>query len=572
MAEKRPKLLVLGGPEVDPAAVHASFGDRYEIVVADSEEGKRLMQGDEIAAVMLATGEIAPVMSDNLGEQLTTMLNAIHEGVCLSGDTGEITWANTRFRSFPRATRTRVELGCRRALDRFRSMARAEGGAARVVRFGITLRRSGRYFRVRVSPVESQQGEVRQVVAVVRDVTGRERMRQKMSAIDRAGRELMHLEVETIEKMHASDRLRLLEDKIVQTAHDLLQFDHFAIRLLNPRTNELELVIATGMPQKATEISLFATVEGNGISGYVASTGRSYVCDDARQDKRYVFGLDRAGSSLTVPLRLFDQVRGVFNIESRELHAFTNLDRQFAEIFAHYVTMSLHILNLLVVERYTTRQSATGAVEGELSAPLNDLAAEAEWLRERAGMSGEAGEHLDRILKDVAAIKRRLKNVSRGAGTLLGAEEALGRVELDLSLQGRRVLVVDNDEGVRDTIRDVLTSRGAEVVTCEDGTSAVRLLEQWEYTYDADEGFDVVLSDISMDDKTGYDVFAAAKRVSPHLPVILMTGFGYDPHHSIVRASQEGLQCVLFKPFQAEAMVTEVRKAVESPKPKGSGG
>jgi DNA-binding NtrC family response regulator len=41
-----------------------------------------------------------------------------------------------------------------------------------------------------------------------------------------------------------------------------------------------------------------------------------------------------------------------------------------------------------------------------------------------------------------------------------------------------------------------------------------------------------------------------------------MTGFGYDPHHSIVRASQEGLQCVLFKPFQCERLLEEVKKAL----------
>ena len=46
------------------------------------------------------------------------------------------------------------------------------------------------------------------------------------------------------------------------------------------------------------------------------------------------------------------------------------------------------------------------------------------------------------------------------------------------------------------------------------------------------------------------------------VPVVLMTGFGYDPHHSIVRASQEGLQAVLFKPFPVDRLLDEVRKAV----------
>ena len=68
---------------------------------------------------------------------------------------------------------------------------------------------------------------------------------------------------------------------------------------------------------------------------------------------------------------------------------------------------------------------------------------------------------------------------------------------------------------------------------------------------------------IKMPDKSGYDVFAAARRHSASLPVILMTGFGYDPNHSIVRASQEGLQAVLFKPFKVNQLLAEIRKALQ---------
>ncbi|MEL7237654.1 MAG: two-component system response regulator, partial [Planctomycetota bacterium] len=58
------------------------------------------------------------------------------------------------------------------------------------------------------------------------------------------------------------------------------------------------------------------------------------------------------------------------------------------------------------------------------------------------------------------------------------------------------------------------------------------------------------------------DVFSAVQKLDTPPPVILMTGFGYDPNHCIVRASQEGLQAVLFKPFRVEQMLDEVRKAV----------
>jgi len=65
--------------------------------------------------------------------------------------------------------------------------------------------------------------------------------------------------------------------------------------------------------------------------------------------------------------------------------------------------------------------------------------------------------------------------------------------------------------------------------------------------------------------REGIEVLRAAHAIDPHIEVILMTGFGYDPHHSIVRASEEGLQSVLFKPFQVERLIDEARRALTKP-------
>jgi CheY-like chemotaxis protein len=202
-------------------------------------------------------------------------------------------------------------------------------------------------------------------------------------------------------------------------------------------------------------------------------------------------------------------------------------------------------------------------VEDEIAEPLKDLLKEAKLLRDRSGDDSEAAAAIDRIFEDVESIQRRLKNVAEGPASLLGIEDAIRKRSVDPVLAGRRVLVADNEAHIRDTVSELLRARGARVVLCNDGESAIQLLDQWVVSFDADEAFDLVISDINLGDRTGYDVFAAAKRASAELPVILMTGFGYDPHHSIVRASQEGLQCVLFKPFQAEAMITEAKKAIE---------
>jgi CheY-like chemotaxis protein len=76
-------------------------------------------------------------------------------------------------------------------------------------------------------------------------------------------------------------------------------------------------------------------------------------------------------------------------------------------------------------------------------------------------------------------------------------------------------------------------------------------------------GFDLVLSDIKMPIKSGYEVFAAAKAANPDTPVILTTGFGYDPNHCIVRARREGLSAVLFKPFKVDQLLLEIRSALK---------
>ena len=57
-----------------------------------------------------------------------------------------------------------------------------------------------------------------------------------------------------------------------------------------------------------------------------------------------------------------------------------------------------------------------------------------------------------------------------------------------------------------------------------------------------------------MPNHDGYEVFAAAKRRRGNLPVVLITGFGYDPNHTIVRACNQGCEEVLYKPFTPQQL------------------
>lgn len=578
MQSGRPKLLIVAGEAVSPEVATALLGGTFEVSLAGGQDGRA---GIEIVtdaaeqgfdAVLMDTGVVllgAGLPRAGVAEgEAGSVLSAIGEGVCLSTVDGQIVWANDRFQSFDEQTRARIAAVCRRAAQQFEEqvLEQEAAGFSPGGKYEVVSGDESRYYEVTVSLVRRDAGAGRpsapdRVAAVVWDVTQSRRTQQKMDAIDRAGAELVRLDAESIRKKHVADRLKLLEEKIVRFSHDLLSFDHLAVRLVDERTGRLELVIASGLPPEAMEVELYAQREGNGIMGYVAASGRSYICPDVGKDRRYVTGMHGARSSLTVPLRLHDKVIGAFNVESERLGAFTEEDRQFAEMFANHIALALHILDLLVVERCATGETVTGTVQGELNAPLDDIMREADVLRRAAAGSPELGSHIDRIIADVNAIRQRVKEAAGGPQTILGAEKALADTIADPLLAGRHVLVADDEPKIRNIIREVLRNKGCRVAVCGDGTQAIQELEASLAAGELGK-FDLVISDIKMPDRNGYEVFAAARRTDASIPVILMTGFGYDPHHSIVRASQEGLQCVLFKPFQIERLLEEVRKAM----------
>jgi DNA-binding response OmpR family regulator len=78
--------------------------------------------------------------------------------------------------------------------------------------------------------------------------------------------------------------------------------------------------------------------------------------------------------------------------------------------------------------------------------------------------------------------------------------------------------------------------------------------------------YDAVLADIRLPDLCGYDAFLRLREAQPKARVILMTAYGYDPSHSIVKARQEGLRFVLYKPFRVDQLL-DALESQDSPPP-----
>lgn len=552
--------MVLAGPDTPNSAAIESLRSRCEVVAVDTlEKAVELLRRDFFCGIFSDSQDFLPLERALVLQQSSLILNTIGEGVCIVDGIGRCTWMNKKMRAWPLSVHEKIRRNCQEAFDLFNKQISPQTASespaySRSKRYSLNVE-DQQFLEMIASPVIAPDGQVVQVVAVVWDATGTRRLQQKIDAIDKAGHELVRLESENLAKLNVGQRLKLLEDKIISFTRELMHFDHFAIRLLERRSNKLEIVISAGLPPEALSVDLFALPEGNGISGYVASTRRSYICPDVQRDPRYVQGLDNALSSLTVPLLLNDRVIGVFNIESRQKAAFNEDDRQFAEIFARYVAIALNVLDLMVVERVSTGHKVAEDVSAEMAGPLNDIAHEAGALMDDYIGHDDLRHKLQNILDNVGVIRKSLRQVAEGThATVLGAQSV--KPCEDPILKDAQILVADDEPNIRETISDVLRKYQAVVTVCNSGCDAIAMLGQ--------RGFDLVVSDIKMPDKTGYEVFDAARKRSATLPVILMTGFGYDPHHSILRASQEGLQAVLFKPFKVEQLLAEVRKALQA--------
>ncbi len=72
------------------------------------------------------------------------------------------------------------------------------------------------------------------------------------------------------------------------------------------------------------------------------------------------------------------------------------------------------------------------------------------------------------------------------------------------------------------------------------------------------EAYDVIISDIRLPDYSGYQLMVRLQQIMSHVPMVLMTGFGYDPGHSIVKARQAGLhpKAILYKPFRLDQLLS----------------
>ncbi len=117
-----------------------------------------------------------------------------------------------------------------------------------------------------------------------------------------------------------------------------------------------------------------------------------------------------------------------------------------------------------------------------------------------------------------------------------------------------RVLIVDDDEGIRETMDDILSLEGYEVDQAGSGMVAIEKCQR--------QAYDIILLDIRMPEMNGLETLREIKKLDPDVRVIMITGF--DVGDLARQALEEGAEALFRKPLDVATFLPVLLMPPES--------
>ena len=115
-----------------------------------------------------------------------------------------------------------------------------------------------------------------------------------------------------------------------------------------------------------------------------------------------------------------------------------------------------------------------------------------------------------------------------------------------------RILIIDDESAIRESLETLLTLEGFDVSLAPDGVAGLNLLAHGE--------FDLLLLDLALPGESGIDLLPRLLQVQPRLPVIMITAFGTVGN--VVEAIRAGAANFIQKPWDNEKLLADIRSAI----------
>jgi sigma-B regulation protein RsbU (phosphoserine phosphatase) len=173
--------------------------------------------------------------------------------------------------------------------------------------------------------------------------------------------------------------------RVAEVVRKVIDYQIFAILLLNEKTQELRFRFQVGYPPEVMERSVIKV--GQGVTGLAAQRREAVLVGDVTKEALYIGAVPEVRSELAVPLILKNRVIGVINIESVQPDYFTEEHKRLLTLIAS--RMAVGIENARLYTR-TTRQARTLLLLNEIARELTSIL------------------HVDELLKHIAELVARL--------------------------------------------------------------------------------------------------------------------------------------------------------------------
>ncbi|MDI6763094.1 MAG: GAF domain-containing protein [Thermodesulfobacteriota bacterium] len=120
-------------------------------------------------------------------------------------------------------------------------------------------------------------------------------------------------------------------------------------------------------------------------------------------------------------------------------------------------------------------------------------------------------------------------------------------------MRSARILVIDDEEAVRDILSRMLMTKGHQVEMASDGDEGIELFKK--------QPFDLVFTDLGMPKLSGWEVGKALKKLNPKIPIIMITGWGMELNRE--KMGQNGIDLMISKPFNFDQVTQLIFEAME---------
>lgn len=123
-------------------------------------------------------------------------------------------------------------------------------------------------------------------------------------------------------------------------------------------------------------------------------------------------------------------------------------------------------------------------------------------------------------------------------------------------MKGKRVLIVDDEGGIRYLLEELLVSAGYETISADTGLKAVQIVEA--------EELDLILLDFQLPILNGLEVIQKLRQLNKGIPIIMMTGMSEKMEMEIGKFAE--VKALLRKPFDISQVLALVEKNIKTEK------